>query len=251
VKTTHNKLVVNSALLFRSYCIQYTKMKVRSLKQQVMKRETLKKQVYEYLREEIITGGIAPGERLIEEKIAKKIEVSRSPIREAIRLLEKDGLVTVNKGGGVTVFNPDIRHFQYLYECRVELEPAAAYYAAKRITKGQIDTLRKHLLSSQEMGKKYELKKIYDMNVKFHEGIIEASGNPFLIKTISHLRGINSMYRIAILKRKALRVELAIEEHLKIFESIVNGYAEDARRYMRDHIVSDYSLFMDIYEERK
>lgn len=236
---------------FETYCIQSTKMKVRRLKQQIMKRETLKKQVYEYLREEIITGGIAPGERLIEEKIAKRIQVSRSPIREAIRLLEKDGLVTVNKGGGVTVFNPDIKNFKYLYECRVELEPVAAYYAAKRITKEQIDTLRKQLFFNKKRSEKYELKTIHDMNTRFHEGIVQASGNPFLIKMISQLRGINSMYRIAILKGNVLRAESAIQEHLKIFEAIVNGYAEEARQYMRDHIVNDYNFYMDIYKERK
>jgi len=217
----------------------------------VMKRETLKKQVYEYLREEIITGRIAPGERLIEEKISKKIEVSRSPIREAIRMLEKDGLVTVNKSGGVTVFRPDLSHFQYLYECRVELEPAAAYYAAKRITKKQVEMLRKHLLGKQQIENKRDLITMHDANAQFHEGIIESSGNPFLIKTISHLRGINSIYRMEILKENSLRTELAMEEHLKIFESIVNGNADDARKYMRDHIVSDYNFYMDAYKERE
>ncbi|WP_312856947.1 GntR family transcriptional regulator [Anoxybacteroides rupiense] len=224
---------------------------MRRLKPQMMKRETLKKQVYEYLREEIMNGRIAPGERLIEEKIAKKIEVSRSPIREAIRLLEKDGLVIVNKRGGVTVFHPDISHFQHLYECRVELEPAAAYYAAQRITKEQIRMLRQHLPSKHEICRQYELKKIHDMNVKFHEGIVEASGNPFLIKTICHLRGINSMYRMAILKRNDLRVELAIEEHFNIFEAIASGCADDARRYMREHIESDYKFYVHLYSERK
>ncbi|ATO36881.1 GntR family transcriptional regulator [Geobacillus thermodenitrificans] len=219
------------------------------MKHQVMKKETLKKQVYEYLREEIITGGIAPGERLIEEKIAKKIQVSRSPIREAIRMLEKDGLVIMNKRGGVTVFNPDMENFQSLYECRVELEPAAAYYAAQRITKKQIEELRKQLFCSDT--KSYELKEILNMNTKFHEGIVQASRNPFLIKMIGEIRGINSLYRMAILKRDVLRIKSAAEEHLKIFEAIINGDGEKAREYMKEHIVSDYNYYTSIYRERE
>ncbi|WPZ19064.1 GntR family transcriptional regulator [Geobacillus subterraneus] len=220
-----------------------------NLKQQIMKKETLKKQVYEYLREEIITGGIAPGERLVEEKIAKQIQVSRSPIREAIRMLEKDGLVIVNKGGGVTVFNPDMKNFQSLYECRVELEPAAAYYVAQRITEEQIEELRAQLFCND--GKSFELKEILEINTKFHEGIVQASGNPFLIKMIREIRGINSLYRMAILRKGVLRIESAVQEHLEIFEAIINGDGEKARKYMKEHIVSDYNYYISIYRERK
>ncbi|AEV18152.1 Transcriptional regulator, GntR [Geobacillus thermoleovorans CCB_US3_UF5] len=219
------------------------------MKQQIVKKETLKKQVYEYLREEIITGGFAPGERLVEEKIAKQIQVSRSPIREAIRMLEKEGLVTVNKGGGVAVFSPDIENFQYLYECRVVLEPLAAYYAAQRITKNQIEDLRRQLISidAQPLG----LKEILEMNTKFHEGIVEASRNPFLIRMIEQIRGINSLYRIAILKQNMLRMKSAIQEHIQIFEAIKRGDADKARECMEEHIESDYKYYISIYQGRK
>ncbi|AGT31060.1 GntR family transcriptional regulator [Geobacillus genomosp. 3] len=219
------------------------------MKQQIVKKETLKKQVYEYLREEIIAGGFAPGERLVEEKIAKKIQVSRSPIREAIRMLEKEGLVMVNKGGGVTVFSPDMENFQYLYECRVELEPLAAYYAAQRIAKKQVEDLRRHLIwiDEQPLG----LKEILDMNTKFHEGIVTASRNPFLIRMIEQIRGINSLYRVAILKQNMLRMKLAIQEHIQIFEAIERGDADKARECMKEHIVSDYKYYVNVYQGRK
>ena len=87
----------------------------------VEKRDTLKTQVYNYLREQILSGEIAPGERLVEEKISSDLEVSRSPVRESIRMLENDGLLIVNKSGGVTVVEPSLIDFQHMFECRVEM----------------------------------------------------------------------------------------------------------------------------------
>ena len=93
---------------------------------------------------------------MIEEKIAEELQVSRSPIREAIRMLEKDGLL-VHSSGGVTIIQPTIEDFRgggggggYLYECRVEIEPLAAFYAAKRRSSEQLETIRGYLL---QMGK--------------------------------------------------------------------------------------------------
>ena len=72
----------------------------------IKRSETLQEQVYEYLREQILFGGLAPGQRLIEGRLCEETGVSRSPIREAIRRLEKDGLVVVQAQGGVTVYEP-------------------------------------------------------------------------------------------------------------------------------------------------
>ena len=116
------------------------------MKRPVQKRETLKSQVYEYLKESIIYGNIKPGDRLIEEKISEELQVSRSPIREAVRMLEKDGLLSVNKSGGVTVVEPTIEDYRNLYECRVEIESLAAYYAAERRSPEKLEEIKSHLI---------------------------------------------------------------------------------------------------------
>ena len=130
----------------------------------VEKRNTLKTQVYNYLKEQILSGEIAPGERLVEEKISGDLEVSRSPVRESIRMLEKDGLLIVNKSGGVTVVEPSLIDFQHMFECRVEMEPLAAYYAALRRTPTEVETIRSFLLEMKEISEGIFEEKVYNIN---------------------------------------------------------------------------------------
>jgi DNA-binding GntR family transcriptional regulator len=210
----------------------------------IKKQATLKSQVYDYLKEQIIMGGVKPGERLIEEKISEELQVSRSPIREAIRMLEKDGLLLVNQTGGVTVVQPSIEDFQHLYECRVEMEPLAAYYAAKRRSEEQLEVIQAYLLQMGKITQDNNLKNLHDANVNFHEAIVAASANPFLVSMLAQLRGVNSFYRKSILEENPLHIEEAIHEHQQIFQAIIDQDSQKAKSLMKAHIESDYNLFI-------
>ncbi|WP_378929900.1 GntR family transcriptional regulator [Metabacillus herbersteinensis] len=212
--------------------------------QVVKKRATLKTQVYNFLREQIIMGAVKPGERLIEGKISEELEVSRSPIREAISMLVKDGLLLVNISGGVTVVQPTIKDFQHLYECRVEMEPLASYYAAQRRSQEQLETIQAYLLQMGKITETNNLKKVHDANVNFHEAIVGASVNPFLVSMIAQLHGVNSFYRKSFLEEKPLHVEKAMHEHQRIFQAIVDQDADEAKLLMKEHIENDYILFV-------
>jgi DNA-binding GntR family transcriptional regulator len=210
----------------------------------VKKQVTLKTQVYDFLKEQIIMGMIKPGERLIEDKISEELQVSRSPIREAIRMLEKDGLLLVNQTGGVTVVQPTIEDFQHLYECRVEMEPLAAFYAAQRRTEEQLEILHSYLFQMGKISETNNLKKVHDANVNFHEAIVAASANPFLVTMLAQLHGVNSFYRKSILEEKPLHIEDAMYDHQQIFQAIKDQDANEAKRLMKKHIESDYNLYM-------
>ncbi|MEI4768136.1 GntR family transcriptional regulator [Psychrobacillus sp. FJAT-51614] len=209
------------------------------------KGTTLKNQVYDYLKEQIIMGRLNPGERLIEEKISEELQVSRSPIRESIRMLEKDGLLHVNASGGVTVVEPTIQDYQQLFECRVEMEPLAAFYAAQRRSSEQVKSIRTSLLRMGKITEKNNIKKVHDSNEDFHEAIVTSSGNKFLVSMISQFRGVNSFYRKSILEENPYHAEHVIYEHQQIFQAIVDQDAELAKSLMRDHIMNDYKLFME------
>lgn len=218
----------------------------------VIKRtETLQVQVYEYLRKKILTGGIEPGQRIIEEKISEETGVSRSPIREAIRRLETDGLVTVNSfaQGGVTVYNPTKENFKYLYECRLSVEPLAARCAAERRSTERIGIL-KNLMEEMKQGKSEKQNmKVHEINSEFHQQIVEASMNPYLIKIMRDLKGLISLYRNAIIRNNPERPETVIEEHEAIFHAILTRNGVLAEELMSNHIKKDYLLSMDCYEK--
>lgn len=210
----------------------------------------MKEQVYEYLKEKIILGQIKPGERLIEEKIAEELDISRSPIREAVRMLEKDGLLLVNKKGGVTVVKPTIEDYKYLYECRIEMESLAAFYAALRRTPEELEMIREQFLEMERVKEHPTLVEVHDINNIFHETIIKASKNPFLIAITSQLRGVKTFYRGAILEVNPFRMENAIVEHSKIFQAIENKDAKAARNSMKMHIESDYRHFEELIAKK-
>jgi DNA-binding GntR family transcriptional regulator len=219
------------------------------MKKIIKRSETLQAQVYEYLREKILYGGIAPGQRLIEERIAEETGVSRSPIREAIRRLEKDGLVEVHAQGGVTVYKPTIEDFTSLYECRLSLEPAAAQYAAERRTEEQVATLERMLEEMKQLDYESETRRTHELNFAFHELIAEASKNPYLAKVMRELKVLISFYRNAILQVDPKRPETGIAEHTAIYEAILRKDGEAARRQMEEHIKSDFLLCMDAHRQ--
>lgn len=215
----------------------------------VIKRTTLKKQVYEHLKEQIILALYNPGERLIEEKIAESLDVSRSPVREAIRMLEKDGLVIVNQSGGVNVVDPKIDDYLYLYEYRKEVEAAAAYYAAERRTEQHLQRMREHLKTMENISST-DYKLIHQSGVQFHSAIVEASANPFLISALTQLQGINIFYRRTILNNSELHMKKAVEEHQQIYEAIKKQAYKQARQLMRRHIENDYNRFFSLLKDK-
>lgn len=219
------------------------------MSQFVVKKTTLKEQVYDYLKNRIIMGQIAPGERLIEEKISDTLKVSRSPIREAVRMLEKDGLLDVNVTGGVTVVNPSTEDYRNLYEIRVEMESLAAYYAAQRRSHDEVTLMGSYIKAMKKEADANNLKELLDVNFKFHESIVYASRNPFLETMTLQLRGVNSFYRKAILERNPGYTRDALEDHEEIFQAIVDQDQDNARELMRQHIEHDYQSFMKIAAE--
>ncbi|WP_066073819.1 GntR family transcriptional regulator [Neobacillus soli] len=210
----------------------------------IIRRDTLLDQVYPYLRDQIITGGIEPGRRLVEERLAEELGVSRSPVREAIRLLGKDGLVVEQQNGGVTVYNPTLNDYQSLFECRIVLEPLAAIYAAKRRTEKQLEEMKNIFESTPEEISDNDMKRVYQMNERFHQMIVESSANPFLKKMITELRGVISFYRRSILEIEPARKTTVIKEHYAIFQAIKDQDAEAAKVNMKKHLEVDYQLYL-------
>lgn len=217
----------------------------------IKRSETLQSQVYEYLREQILFGGLAPGQRLIEERLCEETGVSRSPIREAIRRLEKDGLVVVQAQGGVTVYQPSLADFTHLYECRLNLEPAAAQYAAERRTDAELSELEELLEQMKELQYPSDPRRTHELNFTFHQRISEASKNPYLTKIMNELKVLISFYRNAILEVHPRRPETVICEHEAILEAIRTQDGAKAKASMEEHIKRDFELCMSTNQNRQ
>jgi DNA-binding GntR family transcriptional regulator len=211
----------------------------------IKRSETLQEQVYEYLREQILFGGLAPGQRLIEERLCEETGVSRSPIREAIRRLEKDGLVVVQAQGGVTVYEPTLDDFTSLFECRLHLEPAAARFAAERRTEEELADLQELLARMADIARESDARRTHELHFAFHQRVAEASKNPYMAKIMNDLKVLISFYRNAILQVHPQRPETVIAEHAAILDAIRRRDGDAAAASMAEHITRDFRLCME------
>ncbi|MBO0862448.1 MAG: GntR family transcriptional regulator [Chloracidobacterium sp.] len=151
----------------------------------VINRATLSDQIYDYLRERILTGGLAPGHRLDVGELVERLKVSKMPVKEAIGRLATEGLLDVKAQRGTFVSRVDPRDLVETFEVRRALEMLAGELAAARATKADVERLRA-LISKME--KAEEVGRHLTLNFEFHGSIVELSDNRKLIETYHRLR---------------------------------------------------------------
>lgn len=191
--------------------------------------------VHEYILNEIIDFNYLPGTKLIESKLAKTLGVSRTPVRDAINQLEKDGFVikTPGKGAVIAPFNAedyfDLNSFRYV------LEPLAAGYAALRITEKELGTLYHYTVALDEAYQSGDYKNVFSAENTFHEYIVLCSKNKYLIDAYKNIEPQMKRYRVYITADKNLYGFLS-KEHYYIYQSIELRNKEVAEAASRRHI---------------
>jgi DNA-binding GntR family transcriptional regulator len=212
---------------------------------QITKSEPLHSQVYHSMIQMLFEGQFEPGERIIELKLAERLGVSRGPIREAIRMLTKDGLL-VDSDGSVCVYNPMLKDIIEVYQCRESLESLAARLAAQVITKAQIQQLEAVLENTRQAIESENKRQIVALNTEFHELIVEASGNKQLIELMTMLKN-KVQYMRNTMFRLYYRKDNYLDEHYSIFEQIAKGNEIQAEMEMKSHIQNDLKAFHSLY----
>ncbi len=191
--------------------------------------------VFNTLRRAILTGELKPGERLMEIHLANRLGVSRTPIREAIRKLELEGLVTMIPRRGAEVAQITEKSLQDVLEVRRALDALCAELACDRITAGGKAALKKACDHFDEATKTGEVVAIAEADVALHDIIVQATGNQRLIQLINNLSEQMYRYRFEYIKDESGHENL-VNEHRMIYESIMNGDREKAAAAARLHI---------------
>lgn len=209
---------------------------------------SLSTRVFEELEEGILSGQIPSGENLIELKLSSEMGVSRTPVREAIRMLEQKGLVQIIPNKGAVVLGISEKDLQDIYTIRMYIEGLASRWAAEKITDEQMQELTE-IVDLQEF---YNIKqangKINDLDSRFHEKIYEFSGSRTLQHTLGDLHHMIQQYRK--LSFSALgRAEKAILEHRKILEAISRHNGDEAERLTIRHIANAKENLLHLIKE--
>lgn len=191
--------------------------------------------VFNTLRQAILTGELKPGERLMEIHLANRLGVSRTPIREAIRKLELEGLVTMIPRRGAEVAQITEKSMSDVLEVRRAMDALCAELACDRITEEELAKLEVACENFEKATKTKDVKKIAQADVELHDIILQATGNQRLIQLINNLSEQMYRYRFEYIKDFSQH-ETLVEEHKMIYESLMSRDKERASEAAKVHI---------------
>jgi DNA-binding GntR family transcriptional regulator len=189
------------------------------------------------IADDIVLGHFEPGTRLDEVMLAKRFEVSRTPVREALKQLATQGLVVCRPNRGAVVAELTAQQIAHMFEAIGELEAACARHAAIRLSASERDHL--HALHAQaRVAMRAADADLYDrLNQEWHRVLIEGCGNPVLIEMTLGLRHRLSPFRRSQF-RNLERMSASFEEHAVIIEALMAHDVGTAQRQMRSHLLS-------------
>ncbi len=191
--------------------------------------------VFNTLRQAILRGELEPGERLMEIQLAERLGVSRTPIREAIRKLELDGLVLMIPRKGAEVARISEKSLRDVLEVRRSMEELAIELACQRMTEEQVDELERAKKAFADAVACNDMMLMAETDEAYHEIIYRGTCNNRLVQIINNLREQMYRYRLEYIKDADKRPILLIE-HDNIFRAVKARHVSEAKAAMREHI---------------
>jgi len=199
-------------------------------------RKPLTAEVYERLKQAILSGAIPAGERLLEAHIAQGMQVSRAPVREALRMLQADRLVEFQVGQGARVRLPADDELWEIYTARCVLEGFAASLAARRARPGDLERLREALAGALEVAAQGDLQATLAADFAFHRLVWEISGHRLLRELLDRLEVQVRMF-MAVQAPLFGHLPDSVRSHAEILEAITAGDPLAASRAIQQHII--------------
>jgi DNA-binding GntR family transcriptional regulator len=194
---------------------------------------------YEIMWEKITTLELAPGALINEQQLAQELEMGRSPVREALRLLAHENLVVVTPRHGLYVADVNVADLEQLSEMRLSLESLCARLAAQRATADDLVVLEA-LRQEQSTVPAEDSRRLFDLDHKFHQAVAQAARNKYLAQTLDRLFGLSRRLWYLVLPHLGY-LPTAVEKHLDLVEAIKAGDADRAGQIMYDHVEEFYA----------
>lgn len=201
-----------------------------------LRNDPLYLKAHALLKSWILNGRLRPGDRLRETTLAAELQVSRTPIRDALRRLEQDRLVISLPGAAYEVYRPTLQDVDALFAARAVLESGAARLAAIRCPE-EVDEMGDILARMAGAYEQWPQPEVLELDMRFHELLVAASGNSVLVELHSHLntrlrhiRGLSGDI--------SMRQQLVLEQHAAILQALQHRDSAAAEKATHDHIIS-------------
>jgi len=212
-------------------------------------RKSLGQHVFENLKQAIIRGEVPPGDRLVESRLAGALDISRTPVREAIHKLEREGLLRKLPKGGFAVMNLSREDIEETFGIRCVLESYAARLAAENYNEEELLPLEEKIREFQKCLDKGQLDELPRINTEFHSLFYALSRSPKLIKMINDLRDQIFRFRKILLKKDKW-AEVSNDDHRKILEAIRERDVNRVERVVKQHIARGQRIVLNALEQR-
>ncbi|KML37341.1 MULTISPECIES: GntR family transcriptional regulator [Bacillaceae] len=180
--------------------------------------QPLYQQIYDIIKSSILAGELKPGEKVNVSQLAEKYNISRTPLREALRQLQIEGLL-VQDHLGLSVVKLEETDFKDLYECRLMLEPKIMGLILKTVANEELEAIEKVLLNAESAFKEGNLLQLLELNAQFHDWLLEASPNKRALHLLQQVRSFLLLYRANILKNNEHNREI-LKEHRQILNAL-------------------------------
>lgn len=207
--------------------------------------QPLRNVVFNTLRDAILRGDLQPGERLMEIHLAKKLGVSRTPVREAISMLEKEGLAVTYPRRGAQVAKMTVKDLDDVLEIREVLDTLAVSLACHNISPEDIDRLEEACKDFERATKGNDIREVVRADEAFHNVIYEASNNPRLRTILLNLKGQMYRFRFEYVKDKS-NYPFLIREHKDILEALKARDEEEVIKHTKEHLVNQMDSVREV-----
>ena len=201
-----------------------------------MSTTTASEYVYQQIRKSIFEKRLQSGQRLPEIALAKEFDVSRTPVREALRKLESEGLVQIVPGWGACLASPTRQEIIDTYEVREDLEVLAVRKAARHITPLQLCRLQEQIDAERKTFEEHNLEAYLDVNDAFHQIIAESSGNSALASIMKNILARAYVQSIFFESFFDFDTNPSLDEHIEIHQALRERNVEKSVELMRKHI---------------
>jgi DNA-binding GntR family transcriptional regulator len=202
----------------------------------IQHRRSLGQDVFEQLKQAIITQDLVPGERLVESRLAETLGISRTPLREALHKLEREDWIEKMPSGGFRVVVLTREDIEETFGIRSVLEAYAGRLATENHTPSDMRELQKVMARYQQCLEKNQIQALLSLNTQFHDLLYALSRSPRLIRMIDQLRAQISRYRQIILKHTDFAVE-SCEDHARMLSAMAVRDADRVEALVREHIL--------------
>ncbi len=203
--------------------------------------QSLHEQTYQALRTAILTGELAGGDRVIEKQLADRLQVSRTPVREALRLLEREELITADASGGLRVATLSVHDAAHLYDCRIALEQVSVSEACRHATPEQMDAIDRAVTQAEKaiIQEPHQLTpyQLLHLDYEFHRLIAKSAGNPWLVSFLDQVFDKMTLLRIRTMQHNPRVLEIC-SEHRQIYQGIVNRQPKVATQAIQNHLMA-------------